>query len=103
MNELEAAKFGKALGDVTRQRILRYCCCTGRSVGEIAQHVGVTQPTATHHLRLLQDAGLTHRIEDGKMVYYQVNQNAVVSCCGSLLVNIAPEKKKAHGLCQCDC
>ena len=101
MNEEKAAMFGKAIGDMTRQRILRYCCCSKKSVGEIANHVQVTQPTATHHLTVLQDAGLTIKSEEGRMVYYKVNQNFIVNCCGELLVKIAPNQKKAHELCKC--
>ena len=101
MNETQAANFGKAIDNVTRQRILRYCCCSKKSVGEIADHVHVTQPTATHHLAILQDAGCTVRSEEGKMVYYKVNEDAVVNCCGQLLVKIAPNRQKAHALCNC--
>ncbi|MEO0794485.1 MAG: metalloregulator ArsR/SmtB family transcription factor [Verrucomicrobiota bacterium] len=101
MNETQAAVFGKALGDVTRQRILRFCCCQSKSVGEIAEQAQVTQPTASHHLAILEEAGLVNREQHGKMVYYQVNQSAVVNCCGELLVKIAPNQKKAHKLCDC--
>ncbi|MGI9243648.1 MAG: ArsR/SmtB family transcription factor, partial [Verrucomicrobiales bacterium] len=58
MNEIEAAAFGKAVGDTTRQRILRFCCCEERSVGEIAKHAKITQPTASHHLAILERAKL---------------------------------------------
>ena len=101
MNEQEAVTFGKAVGDLTRQRILRYCCCEERSVGDIADHVGVTQPTASHHLSLLEKAHLVDRIPDGKTVYYRVDQKRIVSCCGNLLLNLAPNDKatRAAGTC----
>ncbi|WP_425607034.1 ArsR/SmtB family transcription factor [Rubellicoccus peritrichatus] len=101
MNEAKGAQFGKALGDVTRQRILRYCCCSRKSVGEIAENVQVTQPTASHHLAILEEAGLTRRFQEGKMVYYEVNQEAIVNCCGQLLLRIAPDQKEAHQICNC--
>ena len=101
MTNEQAVRFGKAVGDMTRQKIIKFCCCAERSVGEIAEHVKLRQPTVTHHLNILQEARLTTRREEGKMVYYQTNQEAIVSCCGNLLLNIAPDKKEAHRLCHC--
>lgn len=101
MTEEQAALFGKAVGDITRQHILRYCCCEKKAVGEIADHVGVTQPTATHHLSILEKAELVTKEKDGKMSYYVVNQSMVASCCGGILLNIAPNEEATKQICSC--
>ena len=101
MNEEEAAAFGKAVGDATRQRILRFCCCERRSVGEVAVHSEITQPTATHHLGILEKAGLVTRIQEGKSAYYSVDQRQLVSCCGQLLRCLAPDEKGTKALNRC--
>ncbi len=101
MNEEEAAAFGKAVGDTTRQRILRYCCCELRSVGEIAKHAKVKQPTATHHLSILEKANLVSRNQEGKTVYYRVNQENVVNCCGQLLMKLAPDEEGTVAINRC--
>ena len=101
MDESEAAAFGKAVGDLTRQRILRYCCCERRSVGEIAKHAEVTQPTASHHLAILEKAKLVSRVQEGKVAYFTVDQQRVVSCCGQLLLSIAPDQEGTKALCGC--
>ncbi len=101
MEEAKAVAFGKAVGDATRQRILRYCCCQQRSVGEIARHAGVGQPTASHHLAVLERAGLVVRNQEGKLVYYSVDQGAVVECCGQLLLKLAPEEKATRLISKC--
>lgn len=101
MKKEQAVEFGKAVGDMTRQRILRYCCCERKSVGEIAEHAEVTQPTASHHLALLESAGLVLREQEGKVVYYHVNQDRFVECCGRLLVELAPEKEATRLLKSC--
>lgn len=103
MTEKQAAEFGKAVGDVTRQRILRFCCCTRRSVGEIAKNAKVTQPTATHHLSILEKAKLVHRDQEGKTVFYHVNQDRMVSCCGQLMVKLAPEQEATELVKSCCC
>lgn len=103
MNEKEAAAFGKAVGDATRQRILRYCCCGSRSVGEIAREAAISQPTASHHLAILEKARLVNRHQDGKHVYYSVDQGRVVSCCGQLLAKLAPDEEGTRAINQCCC
>lgn len=101
MNEIEAAAFGKAVGDATRQRILRYCCCEQRSVGEIAKHAKITQPTASHHLAILERAELVSRVQEGKAAFYRVRQETMVSCCGQLLLCLAPDAKGTKALNRC--
>ena len=101
MDSKEAALFGKAVGDKTRQEILAYCCCDPRSVGDIAIHVKLRQPTVTHHMSILLNAGLVLRKQEGKQVYYSVNQKAVVSCCGNLLLKLAPDEEATQTIRDC--
>ena len=50
--------FAKAIADDTRQKIMSECCCCWLSVNEIVEKVGFSQPTISHHLAILRDAGL---------------------------------------------
>ena len=103
MDVQEAVKFGKAVGDATRQRILSFCCCERRSVGEVAKHVEVTQPTATHHLSILEDSDLVFREKEGKTVYYTVQPETFVRCCCNMLNVMAPEDEVTKVVNQCRC
>lgn len=86
--------FAKAFADETRQKIMRYCCCEWRSVNEIVESLGnVTQPTVSHHLAILREAGLVHIRHEGKQTFYSLNQQKVVSCCGQLMINFAPDQE----------
>ena len=89
-------EFAKALADDTRQKIMAFCCCQERSVGEIVEHVGMTQPTISHHLAILRDAGLVHIRHEGKQTFYSLNQERVVSCCGRLMQVFAPGTEAAQ-------
>jgi len=91
-------RFGKAISDATRQRIMRFCCCHWRAVTDIAREVGVTQPTVSHHLALLSTAGLVKSRREGKLAYYTLDQSKVVSCCGQLMTVFAPEEKTTRHL-----
>jgi len=79
------------LADETRQRIMKFCCCEWRSVGDIAAELGVTQPTVSHHLALLRRAGLVQVRPEGRQTYYTLDQEQVAVCCGRLMQRYAPD------------
>lgn len=87
----EALSFARALADETRQELMRLCCCEWRSVGELAKAVGVTQPTVSHHLAFLREAGLVEARPRGRQTFYTLNQERVAECCGRLVARFAPE------------
>ena len=85
--------FAKAISDDTRQKIMSECCCCTLSVNEIVEKIGLSQPTISHHLAILRDAGLVDIREEGKQTFYTLNQDRVAYCCGQLMVKFAPEEK----------
>jgi ArsR family transcriptional regulator len=73
-----AALF-KALGDETRLSILGYLLAKRDAlcVCHIEDYVkALSQPTISHHLRLLREAGLVTAERRGTWIYYSVNQAA---------------------------
>ena len=85
--------FAKAIADETRQKIMSECCCCEISVGDLASKLEVTQPTVSHHLAILRDAGLVSMREEGKQTFYTLNQESIVMCCGQIMMKFAPETK----------
>ena len=81
------------MADETRQKILQQLCCQWLCVGDVVDRMGVTQPTVSHHLAILREAGLVFTRREGKQVYYTLNQGAVASCCGNLMQTFAPEER----------
>jgi ArsR family transcriptional regulator len=94
--------FAKAIADSTRQKIMSECCCCWLSVSEIVEKLDVTQPTVSHHLAILREAGLVNVREEGKQTYYNLNQERIAMCCGQLMVKFAPEAKATETLIQID-
>lgn len=92
--------FAKALADETRQRIMSACCCQWCSVGELAEQVDVGQPTVSHHLQVLRQAGLVRSRRQGRQTFYQLNQENIVRCCGRLVADFAPESPAADQLAE---
>lgn len=93
MKTFDPVLFAKAISDDTRQKIMSVCCCCDLSVNEIVEKVGFSQPTISHHLAILREAGLVNVREEGKQTFYTLNQNQVVYCCGQLMIKFAPEEK----------
>ncbi len=91
MTETDVVIFAKALADETRQQIMRLACCKWLSVNEIVEHTNVSQPTVSHHLAILREAGLVNVREEGKQTFYHLNQNKIAVCCGKLMLKFAPE------------
>jgi ArsR family transcriptional regulator, arsenate/arsenite/antimonite-responsive transcriptional repressor len=98
MPAVDAVLFAKAIADDTRQQIMSLCCCDWLSVGEIVERTHVTQPTVSHHLAILREAGLVHIREAGKQTFYTLNQDRMVACCGQLMIKFAPETHTAEQL-----
>ena len=98
MTNPDPVLFAKAIADGTRQKIMSECCCAWLSVNEIVEKVDVSQPTVSHHLAILREAGLVNVREEGKQTYYTLNQDRVALCCGQLMVKFAPESKAAEKL-----
>jgi DNA-binding transcriptional ArsR family regulator len=77
MNRTNPLTFAKALADETRQKIMNACCCRWLAVNEIVAQVDVSQPTVSHHLAVLREAGLVNVREDGKQTFYTLDQSGL--------------------------
>jgi ArsR family transcriptional regulator len=96
MTVVDPVLFAKALADETRQKIMNLVCCKWLSVNEVVEQLNVTQPTVSHHLAILREAGLVQVREEGKQTFYSLNQERVAFCCGQLMIKFAPETEAAE-------
>ena len=62
MNDFEVSKICRALGD-------EKCAC------ELLEKFRITQPTLSHHMKILSDCELVQSRKDGKWTFYEIN------CC----------------------
>lgn len=85
--------FAKALADETRQEIMKHLCCVWLSVGDVVEKLEgrVNQPTVSHHLRRLEEAGLVLVRQEGRQRFYTLNQKVLTACCGMLVRSFAPD------------
>ena len=74
----ELAKQLWAIGDIARLNILRLLprstnCEHGNNVSQLAEKLGMSQPTVSHHLRILRQAGLVQNKKMCRDVFYWVD------------------------------
>jgi ArsR family transcriptional regulator len=76
--EATAAVF-RALGDPHRVKIVNLLATRGDAlcVCELTAPLGLSQPTVSHHLKKLLDAGLLEREQRGKWAYFTLNTEAL--------------------------
>jgi ArsR family transcriptional regulator, arsenate/arsenite/antimonite-responsive transcriptional repressor len=74
--EALAAKF-KALGDPTRIAIVNQLAASGECCVCNLEPLGLSQPTISHHLKILRDAGLVEFTRRGTWAYYRLVPDAL--------------------------
>ena len=84
---IDAVAFAKAMADDTRQQIMKHLCCQWLSVNDTVDKLGgkVSQPTVSHHLRILEEAGLVHVRQSGRHRLYTLDEEHFTVCCGELI------------------
>jgi ArsR family transcriptional regulator len=93
MTQVDPVLFAKALADETRQEIMKRLCCCWLSVNDLVEQMEgrVNQPTVSHHLKKLEEAGLVDVRQEGRYRFYTLNQERLTVCCGALVTTFAPE------------
>jgi ArsR family transcriptional regulator len=73
------ARLFKALADPARVRLVNLIAANGGAVCQcdLIDPVGLSQPTVSHHIRKLVDAGLVEREQRGKWAYFSLKRDAV--------------------------
>jgi arsenate reductase len=77
----------RAMADPTRVQILSLIVDApgGRwAVTELADELGLTQPTVSHHLRLMAESGILESTQDGRLVWYSIVPSRLVDVFDSV-------------------
>ena len=62
-----------AVAEPRRREILDALAAGERSVGELVDRLGVTQPVVSKHLRVLREVGLVHARDEGRQRFYSLD------------------------------
>jgi ArsR family transcriptional regulator len=86
VKEEQITRVLKAIGDPKRRQILKLltskgCCSIDRKFGlcacDIEERVKLSQPTVSHHMKILADAGLVEGEKQGQWMWYRRNEKAI--------------------------
>ena len=70
----ETVKVFKAFCDENRLKILEQLRTGEKCACKLLDELHITQPTLSHHMKLLCDADIVQGRKDGKWVHYSINQ-----------------------------
>ncbi len=73
MNEIDVALICKALGDSNRLKIIKTLSGGEKCACKLLEAFEITQPTLSHHMRILTECGLVTARKDGKWSYYSLS------------------------------
>lgn len=91
----ELARTFKALGDPVRLRLLSMIAtCSGEEVCvcDLTPAFDLSQPSISHHLKLLKEAGLVSSVRRGTWVYYRLVPEATDRLALTLARTGVPEE-----------
>lgn len=92
-----ATRFG-ALADATRLQVLsiianspagEVCAC------DFVGPLGKSQPTISHHLKVLSEAGLVEGERRGRWIWYRIATAAVTALCSELTESVEPAQQSS--------
>jgi len=85
--DMVAARF-RILGEPLRIRIIQELQDGEKNVSELVAAVGSTQPNVSKHLRILQEAGIVGRRQDGNLVYCYITDDSVLHLCDAVCSSV---------------
>jgi ArsR family transcriptional regulator len=90
LDDAEAAQLAhlfKALGDPARVKLVSLIAATadGEScICDLTAQVALSQPTVSHHMKVLADSGLVTREQRGKWAYYRIVDGALAAVAAAI-------------------
>jgi len=98
MDDASLVRVLRALADPKRFRMVRELAEAGElCCGELGQRFAVSQPTVSHHLKLLAEAGVLRVRHDGQHHFISVNRELVDEVAALLPARVRAERRGVSG------
>lgn len=81
---IDISKMLKAMSEPKRLRIVDMLSCGELCACKILEEFNITQPTLSHDMRVLVEAGIVKDRREGKNIYYSLNREALEAMHQSL-------------------
>lgn len=74
IDEKKTALIFKALCDENRVKILKHLCSGEKCACKILEELNITQPTLSHHMKILCDSEIVVGRKEGKWMHYSISE-----------------------------
>ena len=81
MNDFNIVLICKALGDTNRLEIVKMLSNEEKCGCKLLERFDITQPTLSHHMKILVESGLINDRKEGKWHYYSINKDIMTKFC----------------------
>ena len=98
--EQELACIFKALSDENRIRILKLLHSGEKCACKLLEELNISQPTLSHHMKVLCDAGIVTARKEGKWMHYSICCDGVCQLRSLLRELLAPENLPSDCSCK---
>lgn len=92
LDERKTAVIFKAFCDENRIRILKLLSTGEKCACRLLEEINVTQPTLSHHMKILCDSGVVVGRKDGKWTHYSISPEGADYAVKCLKALTAAEK-----------
>ena len=96
----EIAEVFKAFADENRIHILKLLGSGEKCACKLLEELDISQPTLSHHMKILCDAGIVTGRREGKWMHYAINCEGIKGVRQLMQDLLAPEKLPAK--CRCE-
>ena len=79
MNKKDIATIFKAFCDENRIRILQLLLDGEKCACRLLEEMNITQPTLSHHMKILCDSGIVVGRKEGKWIHYSLSEEGIES------------------------
>ena len=100
MDAKQFAAVFKALGDENRVRILKQLGGGERCACKLLEELNISQPTLSHHMKILCDAGLVIGRKEGKWMHYTISCEGVCNLRSMLKEVLSTENMPENCCCE---
>ena len=98
--EYDMARIFKALSDENRLLILKQLK-TGEKCGyELLEELKITQPTLSHHMKILCDCSIVKSRKEGKWMHYTIDCDGITTVRTLMQSLLLPENIPADCICK---
>lgn len=99
MNEKEIATIFKAFCDENRIRILQLLLDGEKCACRLLEEMNITQPTLSHHMKILCDSGIVVGRKEGKWIHYSISPEGAKIAANCLKELTTLKRRKNNKSC----